>query len=134
MPGCCQPYRFTGNYQDPTSLYHPGARYHDPNVGRFNSPDPSGQEGNPHLYAEDGPVNRIDPSGLFSFSDFLDIGSRIVGDFAGCLAGIGAASETGVTMAATTLFGPAGTVGSVIVSCAVGVGAAELNADILSYG
>ncbi|MFJ3691620.1 RHS repeat-associated core domain-containing protein [[Kitasatospora] papulosa] len=42
-----QPYRFAGGYQDPTGLYHFAARYYDPNVGRFTSPDPSGQEKDP---------------------------------------------------------------------------------------
>ncbi|MFD9323883.1 RHS repeat-associated core domain-containing protein [Streptomyces sp. NPDC060053] len=129
-----QPYRFAGNYQDPTGLYHLQARYYDANIGRFTQPDPSGREKNPYLYAEGDPVNRIDPEGLFSFSDVIDVGSRIVGDAAGCLAGVGAASETGITQAATVFFGPAGTVGSVVTSCAVGVAAAEMNADILSYG
>ncbi|MFJ3505381.1 RHS repeat-associated core domain-containing protein [Streptomyces sp. NPDC090135] len=59
-----QPYRFAGGYQDPTGLYHYGARYYDANIGRFTQPDPSGQEKNPYLYAEGDPVNRIDPSGL----------------------------------------------------------------------
>ncbi|MEV1049233.1 RHS repeat-associated core domain-containing protein [Streptomyces sp. NPDC049916] len=59
-----QPYRFAGGYQDPTGLYHFAARYYDPNIGRFTTPDPSGQEKNPYLYAEGDPVNLIDPSGL----------------------------------------------------------------------
>ncbi|MEU6482009.1 RHS repeat-associated core domain-containing protein [Streptomyces sp. NPDC047017] len=63
-----QPYRFAGNYQDPTGLYHLQNRYYDANIGRFTQPDPSGQEQNPYLYAEGDPVNRIDPNGLFSFS------------------------------------------------------------------
>ncbi|MCX4414940.1 DUF6531 domain-containing protein [[Kitasatospora] papulosa] len=67
-----QPYRFTGGYQDPTGLYHFAARYYDPNIGRFTSPDPSGQEENPYLYAEGDPVNRIDPTGLFSLSGVAD--------------------------------------------------------------
>ncbi|MET9935130.1 MULTISPECIES: RHS repeat-associated core domain-containing protein [unclassified Streptomyces] len=62
-----QPYRFAGGYQDPTGLYHLGARYYDPNMIRFTSPDPSGQEKNPYLYAEGDPVNRIDPQGTLSF-------------------------------------------------------------------
>ncbi|MFE3633491.1 RHS repeat-associated core domain-containing protein [Streptomyces sp. NPDC059168] len=129
-----QPYRFAGNYQDPTGLYHLKARYYDANVGRFTQPDPSGQEKNPYLYAEGDPVNRIDPDGLFGFSDVIDVGNRVVGDAAGCLAGVGAASESGVTEAASVFFGPAGTAGAVVTSCAVGVAAAEMNADILSYG
>ncbi|MFF5616052.1 RHS repeat-associated core domain-containing protein [Streptomyces albidoflavus] len=60
--------QFTGGYRDDTGLYHFAARYYDPNIGRFTSQDPSGQEKNPYLYAEGDPVNRIDPSGLSSFS------------------------------------------------------------------
>ncbi|MFD7219315.1 hypothetical protein ACFWAU_36970, partial [Streptomyces cyaneofuscatus] len=33
---------------------------------RFTTPDPSGQEQNPYLYAAGDPVNRIDPTGLLS--------------------------------------------------------------------
>ncbi|MFD3517165.1 RHS repeat-associated core domain-containing protein [Streptomyces sp. NPDC058657] len=58
-----QPYRYAGGYQDLTGLYHLGPRYYDPRIGRFTSPDPSGQEKNPYLYAEGDPVNRIDPAG-----------------------------------------------------------------------
>ncbi len=61
-----QPYQFTGGYRDDTGLYHFAARYYDPNIGRFTSQDPSGQEKNPYLYAEGDPVNRIDPTGLKS--------------------------------------------------------------------
>ncbi|MFQ6147773.1 RHS repeat-associated core domain-containing protein [Streptomyces seoulensis] len=57
-----QPYRFAGNYQDPTGLYHLQNRYYDANIGRFTQPDPSGQEQNPYLYAEGDPVNKIDPN------------------------------------------------------------------------
>ncbi|GHH54451.1 hypothetical protein GCM10018773_57520 [Streptomyces candidus] len=69
-PKAPQPYRFAGGYQDPTGLYHYGARYYDPRIGRFISPDPSGQEKNPYLYAEDDPVNRIDPDGTSSVGEF----------------------------------------------------------------
>ena len=33
-------YKFTGKEQDMTELYYFGARYYDPEVGRFISPDP----------------------------------------------------------------------------------------------
>lgn len=49
-----------------------GARYYDPQLGRFTQPDPSGQETNPYLYAAGDPVNRTDPSGLFGFGSFVD--------------------------------------------------------------
>ncbi|MCS0601443.1 RHS repeat-associated core domain-containing protein [Streptomyces sp. LP11] len=70
-----QPYRFAGNYQDPTGLYHLQARYYDANIGRFTQPDPSGQEQNPYLYAAGDPVNRIDPSGT-SFMSFAESASE----------------------------------------------------------
>ncbi|WP_422938816.1 hypothetical protein [Streptomyces albidoflavus] len=33
-----------GGYRDDTGLHHLAARYDDPNIGRFTSQDPSGQE------------------------------------------------------------------------------------------
>ncbi|MFJ6491426.1 RHS repeat-associated core domain-containing protein [Streptomyces californicus] len=48
-------------------MYHFAARYYDPNIGRFTTPDPSGQEENPYLYADGDPVNRIDPTGLIDW-------------------------------------------------------------------
>ncbi|MER6189531.1 RHS repeat-associated core domain-containing protein [Streptomyces cyaneofuscatus] len=89
-----QPYRFAGGYQDPTGLYHFAARYYDPNIGRFTTPDPSGQEKNPYLYAEGDPVNRIDPTGLLSFADS-------VGIVAGTLAGGAAVATVAVACAGT---------------------------------
>ncbi|MEU5343105.1 RHS repeat-associated core domain-containing protein [Streptomyces sp. NPDC020766] len=72
-----QLYRFVVGYQDPTDLYHLGARYLDTNLGRFTQPDPSGLETDPYLYASGDPTNIIDPSGLFSFGNFMgDSGAR----------------------------------------------------------
>ncbi len=76
-----QPYRFAGNYQDPTGLYHLQARYYDANIGRFTQPDPSGQEQNPYLYAEGDPVNRIDPNGLASWDSLGVVGDAIQGGY-----------------------------------------------------
>ncbi|MFI1726772.1 RHS repeat-associated core domain-containing protein [Streptomyces sp. NPDC020489] len=59
-----QPFRYSGTYLDPTGLYKMGARYYDPQLGRFTQPDPSGQETNPYLYAAGDPINNSDPSGL----------------------------------------------------------------------
>ncbi|MFF2858856.1 RHS repeat-associated core domain-containing protein [Streptomyces rubiginosohelvolus] len=117
------PYRFAGAYQDPTGLYHFAARYCDPNIGRFTTPDPSGQEKNPYLYAEGDPVNRIDPTGLLSLggvADALgpigDVGTGIAhlaegdmkalwGDVAGVVVGgiaaVGCATAVGATAALT---------------------------------
>ncbi|MER7722272.1 RHS repeat-associated core domain-containing protein [Streptomyces flaveolus] len=45
---------------------------HDPSLGRFTQPDPSGQESNPYLYADGDPINNVDPSGLLGFGSFVD--------------------------------------------------------------
>jgi RHS repeat-associated protein len=64
------PWRYTGQYQDTTTgLYKIGARYYQPELGRWTQLDPSGLEGNAYLYAGGNPANFTDPSGLFSFGD-----------------------------------------------------------------
>ncbi|MDL5206043.1 RHS repeat-associated core domain-containing protein [Streptomyces sp. ALI-76-A] len=115
-----QPYRFTGGYQDPTGLYHFGARYYDPQISRFTQPDPSGQEKNPYLYAEGDPLNRIDPSGTYwvldTIGDILDVKSAVQGGMAAQegnykkLWGIAAGAAVGAAAQAscTTLAGAAG--------------------------
>ncbi|GIV16928.1 MAG: hypothetical protein KatS3mg022_2363 [Armatimonadota bacterium] len=60
------PYRFAGawGYRDDgdAGLLHVGARYYDPQVGRFISRDAVLSE-HPYLCCEHEPVNRVDPSG-----------------------------------------------------------------------
>ncbi|KOX32074.1 MULTISPECIES: RHS repeat-associated core domain-containing protein, partial [unclassified Streptomyces] len=131
-----QPYRYAGAYLDPTGLYKMGARYYDPTLGRFTQPDPSGQETNPYLYAAGDPINHTDPTGLSFLSgvaDFLDDSNDIWGAVTGCVAGIGAAAETGV-LAYASLYGPVGTGFALVGSCAVGGFLGYNNADIISYG
>ena len=54
-----------GRRSDPTGLYWLGARYYDPEHGRFISPDPLGHEATLDLYsfANGDPVNYFDPDG-----------------------------------------------------------------------
>nr|WP_307531542.1 RHS repeat-associated core domain-containing protein [Streptomyces umbrinus] len=87
--GVSQPYRFAGGHQDPTGLYHLGARYYDTNIGRFTQTDPSGLEKNPYLYADGDPVNRIDPTGLWDWAKFTSktVGTGVAGAGGGCAAG-----------------------------------------------
>lgn len=59
-------YAFTGENLDANGLTFLRARYLDSSAGRFTQRDPSGLEANLYLYAQANPVNRIDPSGLFS--------------------------------------------------------------------
>jgi RHS repeat-associated protein len=60
------PYRFAGawGYRDDgdAGLLRVGARYYDPQVGRFLSRDVVLSE-HPYLYCEHEPVNSVDPSG-----------------------------------------------------------------------
>ncbi|MGR8008505.1 RHS repeat-associated core domain-containing protein [Streptomyces hypolithicus] len=125
-----QPYRFAGGYQDPTGLYHYAARYYDPNIGRFTTPDPSGQEQNPYLYAEGDPVNRIDPQGTLSLGGVMDTVGKAgdaaaAGEFVGQLAtgDYKAAAGTAISFAADKAF-TAGctyvTGGAGAIPCAVG--------------
>lgn len=64
-------YRMAGQeYDQETGLYHMGARYEDPLLGRWLSEDPAGIAGGTNLYSYAGndPVNRRDPSGLYECS------------------------------------------------------------------
>jgi len=71
-------------YDQETGLYHMGARYYDPALGRWLSEDPAGITGGINLYSYAGndPVNGRDPSGLGPCEDeafWADINIRIYG-------------------------------------------------------
>jgi len=61
---------FTGQRLDDTGLYYYGARYYDPLIGRFISPDPFVKSiANPQMlnrfsYVLNNPLKYVDPSGL----------------------------------------------------------------------
>jgi uncharacterized protein RhaS with RHS repeats len=42
------------------------ARHYAPSTGRFISKDPSRLEANLYAYSKENPINRVDPTGLFS--------------------------------------------------------------------
>jgi RHS repeat-associated protein len=98
-----QPFRFDAGYYDTaTGLYHFGARYYDPSLGRFTQIDPEKhlldlRQGDPYQYAGDDPINNQDPSGDFSLGDALQITGAAVG-IAGAIAtgGLGALAIGGV--------------------------------------
>ncbi|MBK7709200.1 MAG: RHS domain-containing protein [Acidobacteria bacterium] len=62
-------YKFTGReYDDFTGLHYYRARWYDGNLGRFISEDPIGFAGgdvNLYGYVGNGPVELVDPSGLY---------------------------------------------------------------------
>ena len=66
-------YRFTGAELDTTSnLYHMGARFYDPSIGRWLSEDPTGSFGpaslNFYAYVANNPIGVVDPAGTTSMS------------------------------------------------------------------
>ena len=67
QPNLDNPFRFAGYLWDVESgLYYLHARYYDPALGRFLSPDPALSQAafNPYVYASNDPVNNTDPTGL----------------------------------------------------------------------
>jgi RHS repeat-associated protein len=66
-------YKFTDKEKDNTGLDYFGARYYDPEVGRFISVDPGKQGTNWYEYCFDNPVKMVDLDGnyamLFSHAD-----------------------------------------------------------------
>ncbi|MCE7057185.1 hypothetical protein LZF95_21065 [Algoriphagus sp. AGSA1] len=84
------------------NLYDYGARYYDPVIGRWTSPDPMASERewvSPYNFVQNNPMSRIDPDGMFDIrihgennssvtivTDLIDIdvnAGRIVGDLGG---------------------------------------------------
>lgn len=70
------PFAFTGREFDrETGLYYYRARYYDPVLGRFLSPDPAAprlrqpQTLNPYLYVRNNPLRYIDPMGLYEWPE-----------------------------------------------------------------
>jgi len=63
-------YLYTGKEKDSTGLYYYGARYYDPEIGRFTTRDPlqgkmrSPQTQNRYTYCLNNPLKYIDPQGL----------------------------------------------------------------------
>ena len=60
---------FTGKELDDSGLYYFGARYYDPVMGTWLSPDPAMDGLNWYSYCANNPMNYVDPWGLMSDSD-----------------------------------------------------------------
>jgi RHS repeat-associated protein len=56
-------YKFTDKEKDNTGLNYFGARFYDPEVGRFISVDPKKAGMNWYVYCNNNPINAIDPDG-----------------------------------------------------------------------
>jgi len=104
--GLNNPWKFAGGYLDSsTSLYKFGTRYYDPSLGRWTQQDPVGgslgdlNAANRYTYANDDPVNVVDPSGRDATSLGLCIVSYIVGIFS-VLGGIAQSASAVVALGA----------------------------------
>lgn len=68
------PWRYSSKRHDTeTGWIYFGRRYYDPDIGRWITPDPLGQEGGPNLYAYvlNNPLAHIDLYGLFDLGGFF---------------------------------------------------------------
>ncbi|HSH61576.1 MAG TPA: RHS repeat-associated core domain-containing protein [Acidimicrobiales bacterium] len=102
------PWRYAGQYEDTTTgLYKMGARYYQPELGRWTQQDPSGQEANAYLYAGSNPINAVDPSGLRNV--FTDAFGKVFGGEKCIKQSLGAAAVAGIagTVAGTPVAGGA---------------------------
>jgi len=88
------PYKFTGKELDTTGLYYFGARYYDPEIGRFISADSIVQSPfdpqtlNRYTYCRNNPLKYVDPSGHF----FIGL---IIAAIIGAVVGGAVAAATG---------------------------------------
>lgn len=118
-------YRFAGAERDEESgLYHMGARYLAPWLGRWTAPDPAGHEGsgNAYAYTENNPVNASDPTGLWSWRTVAVVAAAVV---------VG----TVVTVATAGAAGPiVGTAAAAIIGGGVGGAAAGVTAELTDAG
>ena len=82
---------FTGKELDSTGLYYYGARYYDPQLGRFTQPDTivqapyDPQSLNRYSYCRNNPLNYVDPTGHSWWKKFW---GSIVGAVVGAVVGI----------------------------------------------
>ncbi|MDZ4241569.1 MAG: toxin TcdB middle/N-terminal domain-containing protein [Candidatus Omnitrophota bacterium] len=102
---------FTGQrLDDEVGLYYYGARYYDAGLGRFITADSivpgydNPQAFNRYSYALNNPINRVDPSGHWSFKKFW---KAAVGAFIGAVAGI-IAGPAGLALVGATMAGVIG--------------------------
>jgi RHS repeat-associated protein len=87
-------YRFSSKeWEQDSGLVYFGARYYDPQAGRWLTPDPAGMADGPnvYLYVNNNPVNLVDPWGLMGERiNYWREAAYWLGDNAGSLAELGA--------------------------------------------
>ncbi|MFA4842752.1 MAG: RHS repeat-associated core domain-containing protein, partial [Candidatus Omnitrophota bacterium] len=119
-------YLFTGKELDATGLYYYGARYYDPEIGRFITADTivqapyDPQSLNRYSYCRNNPINYVDPSGHFVWFIPL-IMAMVKGAIIGSVVGGVLAAANGTSIGQGMAFGaiqgafsPFGAVGGAI--------------------
>lgn len=130
-----QPFSFTGELRDGTSLIYLRARYYDPSLGRFISRDPmSGSQFrsttlNRYPYALQNPSTYRDPSGLWTVGVCVDVLVSFFG-FGGVIQGCVVASSN-LQVGFTGSLGAGGAVGVPPASAGVGLVGQVSNADYI---
>lgn len=112
------PLRFLGQYADiETGLHYNRFRYYSPALGRYISVDPVSLLGGPNLYvyAENDPINRSDPLGLFSWGAVA------------AAVGAGAAALAVAVLAPVAVPVMLAVVGGAAIGVALGIGIAEVS-------
>ncbi|HEX3044153.1 MAG TPA: RHS repeat-associated core domain-containing protein [Bacillota bacterium] len=82
-------YQFTGKLvNDEVGLSYFGARFYDPETGRFLTQDPAKQGLNWYSYCLNNPINKIDPDGRFAEDAFIGdavvVGGLLLLSYCGC--------------------------------------------------
>lgn len=117
--------RYIGGYWDASAkLYHFGARYYDPSIGRFTQHDPTGQEANPYAYASCNPVNAKDPTGTSCARAVLDASLASISFGLSIVALAGLSTIAALAFGALTAVAAAAIVNSVGSAAIIGLGIA----------
>jgi RHS repeat-associated protein len=124
--GINNPWQFeSGYYDSATGLTKFGIRYYDPQFGRWTQATPVGgslqeaTKANPYVFADDDPINRVDPSGAVSGPC---IATLIIGVGGLIVAGLGLAAailglftaETGIGVAIAIIGAVRATIGVIV--------------------
>jgi RHS repeat-associated protein len=73
--------RFTYNGKEidkDLNWYHYGARFYDPQIGRWHVTDPADEFGSPYIFVANDPINAVDPDGMVT-DYFLDNYGKVIG-------------------------------------------------------
>lgn len=96
--------KFSGKELDKSGLYYFGARYYDPDLRRFTTPDPAKQFASPYIYVANDPIKNTDPDGrVVGIDDAIELAviAEVAADTAVEAAAATAATSTAVEAGTT---------------------------------